>query len=284
MREQAVELFLTWLVEEKNCTDNTIAAYRNDLGQFLGFLASSASVEAWADVTEAGIRAYREALKAREYAPATAARKMASVRSFFHYLLLVEILDDAPTLKVTTDAPERRSPEQLPRQAARRLWDSVPGDAPLDLRDRALVALVAGAGLKTGQVVGLDLEDVDLQGRAGTIWLQGRRGREQVLALSSVVVSDLGRYVREGRPRLAVGEGGTVVARAPLFLNARGQRLSRQGLWMVIKRRGEEADLGQGASSRALRGVCKDGRTGFSLPPMPLAQPAVSQQRSFDCG
>jgi len=155
---------------------------------------------------------------------------MASVRSFFHYLLLTEVLDDAPTLRVATDAPERRSPEQLPHQAARRLWDSVPGHAPLDLRDRALVALrstaavpvVTGAGLKTGQVVALDLEDVDLQGRAGTIRLQGRRGQEQVLALSPAVVSDLGRYVREGWPRLAVGEEETVVAGAPLFLNAQG--------------------------------------------------------------
>jgi len=84
MHEQAVESFLTWLVEEQNCTENTIAAYRNDLrstaseavGQFLGFLASSATVEAWAAVTEADIQAYREALKAREYAPATLARKM----------------------------------------------------------------------------------------------------------------------------------------------------------------------------------------------------------------
>jgi len=261
MHEQAVESFLAWLVEEKNCTENTIAAYRNDLGQFLGFLAYNATVEAWAGVTEAEVRAYRETLKAREYAPATVARKMASVRSLFHYLLLTEVLDDAPTLRVATDVPERRSPEQFPHQAARRLWNSVSGDAPLDLRDRALVALVAGAGLKTGQVVALDLEGVDLQGRAGTIRLQGWRGQEQVVALSAAVAADLARYVREGRPRLAVGEGGTVVAGAPspLFLNARGKRLSRQGLWLVIKRRGEEAGLEQGASPRALRGVCKDG-------------------------
>jgi integrase/recombinase XerD len=259
MHEQAIDSFLAWLVEEKNCTENTIVAYRNDLGQFLGFLASSATVEAWADVTDADVRAHREALKAREYAPATVARKMASVRSFFHYLLLTEALDDDPTVRVATDAPERRSPEQLPHQAARHLWDSVSGDVPLDLRDRALVALVAGAGLKTGQVVGLDLEDVDLQGRAGTIRLQGRRGQEQALALLPAVVAELARYMHEGRPRLAVGEEETTVARAPLFLNARGKRLSRQGLWLVIQRRGEEAGLGQGVSPRALRGVCKDG-------------------------
>lgn len=259
MREQVVDSFIAWLVEEKNCTENTIAAYRNDLGQFLDFLAASTTVEAWADVTDADVRAYREALKAREYAPATVARKMASVRSFFHYLLLTEVLDDIPTLRVATDVLERRSPEQLPHQAARRLWDNVLGQAPLDLRDRALVALVAGVGLKTGQVVALDLEDVDLQGRAGTIRLQGRRGQEQALALSPALVSELARYVREGRPRLAAGEGETAVTRVPLFLNARGQRLSRQGMWMVIKRRGEEAGLGQGVSPRALRGVCRDG-------------------------
>jgi integrase/recombinase XerD len=259
LREQAIESFLTWLVEEKGSTENTIAAYRNDLSQFLGFLASKTTVETWAGVTVTDVRAYREALKAREYAASTAARKIASVRSFFHYLLLTEVLDDDPTVQVATDALERLSPEQLPHQAARRLWDSVPGGTSLDLRDRALVALVAGTGLKTGQVVALDLEDVELQGRAGTIRLQGRRGEEETLTLSSPVTADLARYVCEGRPQLATGEEDLTMAGAPLFLNARGKRLSRQGLWLVIKGHGKEAGLEQTTSPRTLRGVCKDG-------------------------
>jgi len=256
MHKQAIDSFLAWLAEEKGSTENTLAAYCNDLGQFRGFLASSTTAETWASVTEADVRAYREALKAREYAPATVARRMASVRSFFHYLVLTGALDDDPTVQVATATPRRRPPEQLPCQAARRLWDSLPEDTPLDLRDRALVALVASVGLKASQVVALDLEDVDLQGRAGTIRLQTRGGEEQVLTLPPAVATELGRYVREGRSRLTGGEGDTPMARAPLFLNARGQRLSRQGVWLVIKRRGEEAGLGQGVSPRALRGVC----------------------------
>ena len=97
MREM-IDSFLTWLVEKKNSSENTIMAYRNDLGQFWTFLTENSSAQSWADVTEGDILAYLRDIESREYAPATVARKMAAVRSFFHYLVLSEVLADDPTL------------------------------------------------------------------------------------------------------------------------------------------------------------------------------------------
>jgi integrase/recombinase XerD len=241
--QQTIDAFLSWLIEEKGSTANTIAAYRNDLGQFLAWLQAHTTVDTWADIAEGDIRAYRDALRRRDYALTTVARKLAAVRSFFHYQLRTSALADDPTVKVTAGAPVHPSPERLSRRAAQQLWDSVPGDRPLDLRDRALIAFIARAGLKASQATALDLEDVAPQAGGG-----------KTLALPPAVAADLARYVAEGRPPLARKEEAAG-PRRPLFLNARGGRLSRQGLWVVLKRRGEDAGLGYEVSPRSLRGV-----------------------------
>lgn len=260
MRE-AVDDFLGWLVEKKNSTENTIMAYRNDLSQFVSFLAANSTAEDWPGVKESDILTYLGDLESREYAPATIARKMAAVRSFFHYLVLTNALSDDPTIQVGTTAPVRPSPSQLPQQVAQQLLDSVSQRTPLELRDRALVALVAGVGLKTSQVVALNRDDLELAPSGGTLRVRGRRGREQVLPLPPAVVADLAPYVDEGWPTLISDpppQDGDVDSR-PLFLNARGRRLSRQGLWLVLKEMGEEAGLGREVSPRALRGSWSGG-------------------------
>lgn len=250
--QQTVDSFLAWLVTEKGSAENTIAAYRNDLGQFLGFLSTHTAAETWTTVTERDLRAYLAELQARDYAPATVARKLSAVRSLFHHLVLTGVLDDDPTAQVSAGRVLRPPPEQLPRQAIQQLSDSVDADSPLDLRDRALIALLAGVGLKASQVIGLDLEDLDLQPGAGTVRVRGRRGKEEGRALPPAVRADLARYLDEGWPLLAKGTAGAGPS-PPLFLNARGQRLTRQGLWVVLKGRGEAAGLEQGVSPRALR-------------------------------
>jgi integrase/recombinase XerD len=254
MREM-IDLFLTWLVEKKNSSENTIMAYRNDLSQFWTFLAANSAAQSWAGVTEGDILAYLRDIESREYAPATVARKMAAVRSFFHYLVLSEVLADDPTLQVGASAPVRPSPSQLSQQVAQQLLDSVTLQTPLPLRDRALMGLVAGVGLKTSQVVALNRGDLELGPVGGTLCVRSRRGREQVVALTGSVAADLALYLDKGWPHLAGTVREEELADLPLFLNARGSRLSRQGLWLVLKERGEKAGLGRGVSPRALRGA-----------------------------
>jgi len=254
MREM-IDSFLTWLVEKKNSSDNTIMAYRNDLSQFWTFLGRNSTAKSWEAVAEADILAYLNDIESREYAPATVARKMAAVRSFFHYLVLSEVLTDDPTLQVGASAPVRPSPSQLSQEVARQLLDSVTAQTTLSLRDRALMGLVAGAGLKTSQVVALNRQDLELGPGSGLLHVKGRRRREQVISLPAAVVADLANYLDNAWPRLAGTVSDDDLPGMPLFLNARGSRLSRQGLWLVLKERGQEAGLGRGISPRALRGA-----------------------------
>jgi integrase/recombinase XerD len=259
MRE-TIDSFLIWLVDKKNSSENTIMAYRNDLSQFWSFLTANVTAQQWTGVAEGDILAYLRELETREYAPATVARKMAAVRSFFHYLVLTEVLADDPTLQVGASASVRPSPSQLPHEAAQRLLDSVTHETPLALRDRALVSLVAGAGLKTSQVVALNRDDLDLTPTGATLRVRGRRGREQVIVLLAAVVADLAFYLDKGWPQLTGRAGFQEDAgKRPIFLNARGSRLSRQGLWLVLKERGEAAGLGREVSPRALRGAWSGG-------------------------
>ena len=254
MREM-IDSFLVWLVEKKNSSENTIMAYRNDLGQFWTFMEAGSTAQSWAAVTEADILAYLNDIESREYAPATVARKMAAVRSFFHYLVLTDVLSDDPTLQVGASAPVRPSPSQLSQEVARQLLDSVTNQNPLSLRDRALMGLVAGVGLKTSQVVALNRQDLELGVESGVLQVRGRRRRERVVSLPATVVADLELYLDKGWPRLAGAVQEEDLPGMPLFLNARGTRLSRQGLWLVLKERGEDAGLGRGISPRALRGA-----------------------------
>ena len=240
--QQIIDAFLTWLVEEEGSTANTIVAYRNDLGQFLGWVQEHTAVDTWAGIAERDIRTYLAKLQSRDYALTTVARKIAAVRSFFHYLVLTGAVDDDPTVMVTATPPKHPSPEQLSRRAVQQLWNSVPGDTPLDLRDRALVALIAGAGLKASQVTALDLGDVEPQPSKG-----------EAPTLLPAVTADLARYVEVGRLAL-VREEDPAGQHRPLFLNARGGRLSRQGLWAVLKKRGEDAGLGHAGSPRCVTG------------------------------
>jgi integrase/recombinase XerD len=244
--QRTIDAFLAWLAEEKGSTANTIAAYRNDLDQFLAWVQAHTMVDAWTGIAERDIRAYWDELQLRGYALTTMARKLSAVRSFFHYLLLTGTLNDDPTLKISIDVPLRPSPERLSRRAAQQLWDSLPGDTPLDLRDRAMIALIAGAGLKSGQLMGLNLADV-----------APGAGRVEELILPPVVTANLARYVEEGRPVL-VRDAGADSPEQPLFVNAQGGRLSRQGLWTVLKRHGQDAGLEDSVSPRSLRGVLKD--------------------------
>ena len=129
--QQTIDSFLAWLVEEKGSTENTIAAYRNDLSQFLGFLSASRAVETWAGVSERqhpGLP--RPNCELREYAPATVARRLSAVRSLFHYLVLTNALDDDPTVQVGVGSVQRSPSQQLASRAAQQLWDSVSGGSP----------------------------------------------------------------------------------------------------------------------------------------------------------
>lgn len=250
MTDEQVQRFLDFLLVEKGYSNNTIAAYRNDLSQLTRYLAQERGMEGpldWKKVSKDTIIAYILYLKEREYASSTVARKIAAVKSFFHYLLQSGVLADDPT--ATLDSP--RVKKRLPRAAAsediERLLAAAKGESPKALRDTALLELLYATGMRVTELISLNLTDVDLE--TGTIRCYGKGAKERELPIHERSVEALKLYLEKGRARL-LHERQDEQA---LFLNPRGQRLTRQGLWLIVKQYAQEANLDMNVTPHTLR-------------------------------
>ena len=231
-----VEEFLHFLAVEKRYSTHTIAAYRNDLIQLLQFLESG-NVSSWPAVSRTHILDYIMHLKTREYAPSTIGRKIAAVKSFFHFLVAEGVLKDDPTVAVDSPLVDKRLPHPLsPEDVARLLAEPARSKTRKALRDRALLELMYATGMRASEVIALKVDAVDLE--AGTVRCLGKGKKERILPLYDRAREALKDYLEKGRARLLQGRDEKA-----LFVNRRGKPLTRQGLWLLIKEYAEAAGI-----------------------------------------
>ena len=244
MRRQ-IEAFLEYLETEKNCSENTISAYQNDLLQFLDFVAPI--VAGWDEINKKRLVAYIKHLREREYASSTVARKVAAVKSFFHFMLDQHILEDDPTATLDSPKVKKRLPKILSHEEIDTLL-SQPGQSrdPKSPRDKAFLELLYASGMRVSELVALDASDVDLEKQI--VYCSGKANRRRALPISERAIPYLARYLEQGRPSLLKDPGEEA-----LFLNHRGQRLTRQGLWLIIKGYVEAAGLNVDVTPHTLR-------------------------------
>ena len=244
--QTAILRFLTFLREQRGSADNTILAYRTDLQQMDQVVLRGQGAQTTPpSLDRQKLRRYVEWLGEQDYRPATVARKMAAVRSFLDYL---EEHEEGVTqdliLELQSPPAPRRRPRILTKDEIDRLLAApAQRETPRGLRDAAILALLYVTGLRAAEAVGLRLDDVDLS--AGVI----RRGGPDAPALKlGVSLPALRRYLEEARSQL-----NSNMTEKALFLNQRGQSLSRQGLWLVVKRWAQACGLGQDVSPYSLR-------------------------------
>jgi len=250
--EASIQEFLDYLVTEKGRSHNTITAYRNDLTQFYGFVTQAGQIQgepSWAAVTRNHLINYILFLKEREYASSTVARKVAAVKSFCRFLLRVGVIVDNPADGLDSPKSKRRLPQTLsPEEVAKLL--ALPrqaGSTPKGLRDTALLEMLYATGMRVSEVAGLTLDDLDLE--AGTVRCVGKGDKERVMPLYPQAVAAVREYVEHGRDKL-LREGS---GERTLFLNPRGQRLTRQGLWLIIKNYAQKLNLADKVTPHTLR-------------------------------
>lgn len=247
---QHIDDFLNSLRVEKGYSNNTIVAYRNDLGQFAAFLASEMGVHGWGDVTQADLIAYVNALRGeREYASATVARKVAAAKSFFHHLIDQGALKQDPS--ATLDSPKVR--KYLPTaiaedEVARLLKAPQKGDSVRGCRDSALLELLYATGMRVSEVVDLDVTDINLEESCVHCAQKSGRNKERVIPIHERAVAVVRQYLDESRPQLARDSDEQA-----LFLNHRGRRLTRQGLWLIIKKYVDEVGIDPSVTPHTLR-------------------------------
>jgi integrase/recombinase XerD len=227
-RDPELEAFLALLAARR--APRTVEAYRRDLtllGGFLGKPLAKARVEE--------LECYLAQQRANGLAPATIARRTAAARSFFRHLQLIGARADNPAAELALPRRARRLPNTLSAGEAERLIDAAAGVSPRALRDRALVELLYGAGLRVSEAVGLDRGGVDLEGRL--VRVLGKGGKERIVPVGRQAVEALRRYLARGRPHLDRRH------RPELFLNAKGGPLTRAGAFLILRRLAEGAGL-----------------------------------------
>ena len=242
--------FLAHLEFERGLSRNTLDAYRTDLLQFGAFLAGrgrGATDAEGADVAD--FLADLATGDGKERAPASAAtinRKAACLRSFYRHLRREELVDADPTASLAPPAKSRRLPRVLSYGEVKRLLESVRDADPIALRDRALLEVMYGCGLRASEAVGLQVGDLDT--RRGFVRPHGKGNKERVVPLGREAAAAVDRYLRSGRPEL-VGSRPEPM----LFVNFRGGALSRQGLYKIIQRHAKAVGLADKMSPHTLR-------------------------------
>ena len=232
MKEE-INSFLNYLTVEKGFSDNTVAAYRNDLFGLIKFVEEGArkqgSTASWANFGRQGMMSYLLDLNQRSYAPTTRARKVAAARSFFKFLTAEKIITEDPTENVKSPSVGRSLPKPISVSQVRALLEQPMKRAtPEAKRDEAMLQLLYASGMRVSELVSLNLEDVNIEG--GDVRCFGKGHKERIIPIHQQAAKVVEEYIKEARPRLARRAGEKA-----LFLNRRGDRLTRQGFWQILK-------------------------------------------------
>ena len=241
-----VEEFLHFVVVEKGYSKHTVAAYRNDLTQLMIYLKDE-SISAWQGVGRSHVLKYLQYLKERGYAPSTVARKLATLKSYFHFLAADGVLGEDPTVAVDFPSVDKHLPHPLsPEEMARLLLEPAKLKTPKALRDQALLELMYATGMRASEVVGLEVDAIDLE--AGTVRCLGKGNKERILPLYERAREALGAYLENGRAKLMRGRDEKT-----LFISRLGRALTRQGLWLIVKTYAVDAGIARRVTPHTLR-------------------------------
>ena len=240
--EQALQGFLNHLTVEKGASPHTVAAYRNDLGQLLEFTEG-------ARVSPRLLSDYVITLQERGYSNTTVARKIASVKSFFGFLLEEGEVKEDPTENLSSPRTGRSLPKPLSEEDILCLLEEpFKLGTPEGLRDGAMLEVLYASGLRVSEMINLNVRDVNIDEQY--LRCMGKGSKERVVPLYDGVVDVVQDYVTNGRPELLADSNRNEQA---LFLNRHGDRLTRQGFWFILKNHAVNAGIVQTITPHTLR-------------------------------
>lgn len=232
--EALIERFCDALWLEANLSPHTLAAYRRDLEGLSRHLAARGRRLLSAARTD--LRGYLDARVERGASPRTSARLLSTLRRFYRYALRERMVREDPTALLDSPKTGRPLPRVLTEEQIERLLGAPDTSTPLGLRDRAMLELLYATGLRVSELVGLEVSQVGLT--QGVVRVTGKGDKERLVPLGEEAAHWLGRFLAEGRPRLARGR-----VSAALFPTARGAAMTRQAFWHNLKRYARAAGI-----------------------------------------
>ena len=268
--KESIESFLNHLVVEKGFSRNTLEAYRNDLGQFLTYVEGRANGTpmAWDKVDLSLLVDYVSSLRSkRSYRDTTTARKVAALKSFFNFLVEEETVDQDPTEYLTAPRVGRSLPKFLSEEEVDRLLEEAAKEkSPEGRRDWAILELLYATGLRVTELVSLNTQDINLHD--GYIRCTGKGSKERIVYVYPRALHVLKAYIDDARPSLLSlesdghvlqngraqnGKTASSKEEKALFVNHRGDRLTRQWVWNILKTYGKKASVDKPITPHILR-------------------------------
>ncbi len=236
--------YASYLTDEKRASANTISSYLRDINQFAQWL----QIERHCELRRASMDAvqdYMSWMQVHGKSAASATRFLASVKSFYNYLMAQGILKQNPAKGVASAKSEKRYPEILTNREVELFLEQPQCVDAKGIRDHAMLELLYATGMRVSELIALDLDDLNLM--AGFVRCESK-GRERIIPLYRTAIKALGDYVRQIRPQIIADSD-----EAALFVNMNGDRMSRQGFWKIIKYYQERAGIQKEITPHTLR-------------------------------
>jgi integrase/recombinase XerD len=243
--DPALELFIAHIRVEKGLAENTVEAYGHDLRRYLAHLARL-GIDRWDRVGRTEVRAHLEELMRARISARSQARALSSIRQLHRLLQAERITSSDPTDEIGAPRPGRRLPEPLSRGEVDQLLAAIDPKPSSGLRDRAMIELLYATGLRVSELVGLGLNDVDLEGRV--LLARGKGSKERMIPIGAPAAEAVKSYMAGCRERLL----GRRRSR-DLFVSNRGGRLTRQGFAKLLQRHARAAGIARRISPHKLR-------------------------------
>lgn len=242
--DKLLEGYIEYILVEKGLSPNTLEAYRRDIKKLIIYLTQR-EISKCEDINRDTISAYLFHRHKCKASPASVARQVASIKGFFRYLCQERILRIDPALHLESPRLPQKLPKVLSEEEASALVQGEDGRAA-SLRDKSMLELMYATGMRVSELTGLDVNQVDLE--MSFVRCIGKGNKERIIPLGSFARESIREYLEKGRPQLLKN-----IAVTALFINNRGQRITRQGFWKIIKKQARLMGIKQEITPHTLR-------------------------------